>query len=458
MINEAYIEQKSRELLKKIKSARSEIKVEGKTFYVSAEGDDEADGLTPGTAIKSLDAVNELKALEAGDAVLLRRGDIFRGHLEMKPGVTYSAFGVGEKPQIWAATENAVNLNWEQVDNFIYKVYIPHRYDIGCIVFNHGEEWGYKRFLEGDTDIILDKEFYHDIEGNALYLYSEKGNPSERWADIELCPRVHNIHGRADNVTIDGLILKYGGAHGISTSSIDYPVGKPEFYRGCKNFTVRNCEFEWIGGSVQFKGVRFGNGLEIWGGCENHVVENCYFNQCYDAAVTQQYQGRIEYDENNLPKVKNVLIKGCLFENNIYCYEYFLTQKDNDKKNMPDTVFAFENVLFEDNICRGAGYGWGNQRPDRTTSALIKSWGHNNNSENFVIRNNIFDRGDYCLVEVLAHYDKCLPKLENNIYNQYLGKGIVRTNSGLSVMTREALGNPAATTHDENGILLKAFH
>ena len=45
-------------------------------YYVSAEGDDANDGITPETPIKTLSKASSL-SLKAGDSVLFRKGDTF---------------------------------------------------------------------------------------------------------------------------------------------------------------------------------------------------------------------------------------------------------------------------------------------------------------------------------------------------------------------------------------------
>ena len=52
----------------------------GRIYYVSSNGNDNNDGLTPSTALKSLSRVSKL-TLEAGDSVLFKKGDIFEGTL-----------------------------------------------------------------------------------------------------------------------------------------------------------------------------------------------------------------------------------------------------------------------------------------------------------------------------------------------------------------------------------------
>ena len=114
----------------------------GTIYYVSPNGDDNNDGLTPETAWRSLDKVNsatirnhsymgsdqdivknlntvEFPAyawavenpdnwaeLKPGDVVLFERGSIWRGQLIGAKGVTYSAYGEGAKPEIWGSPEN----------------------------------------------------------------------------------------------------------------------------------------------------------------------------------------------------------------------------------------------------------------------------------------------------------------------------------------------------------------
>lgn len=58
-MTEFMIEQKAEQLLKKIKSARPNLKITGTTYYVSNEGDDAADGLSPETAWQTIERVNQ---------------------------------------------------------------------------------------------------------------------------------------------------------------------------------------------------------------------------------------------------------------------------------------------------------------------------------------------------------------------------------------------------------------
>ena len=74
--------------------------VRGCTYYVSNQGDDANDGKSPASAWQTLARVSEA-TLSPGDAVFFCRGDLFRGYLKTAPGVTYAAYGEGEKPRFY---------------------------------------------------------------------------------------------------------------------------------------------------------------------------------------------------------------------------------------------------------------------------------------------------------------------------------------------------------------------
>ena len=465
------IEMKSRELREKIRNAKPVLDIKGTTYYVSADGDDNNDGLTPATAWKTLDGpFDHQDDLKPGDAVLFRCGDTFRPTyarrfaVELKPGVTFSSFGEGKKPELYAPPVNAVTLPWKHEGNNIYTLEIEHEWDIGNVVFNEGEEYGFK-LVNGVADTttpLLDREFFHDVANHKFYLCSEKGDPNKRWYDIELCNHCVILHGTYSGILIDGLTLKYAGGFGISGGSLTYPAdGSLPYARVLDGYTVRNCEFEWIGGSLQGDQktsiIRFGNGFELWGGGTNLLVENCYFNQCYDAALTQQFQGVVG---DSLPvMVENSVFRNNLFERNTYDYEYFLTEFIEKRIPKPDTKFGFSNVSFENNICRLNGYGFGNQRPTRYSASCIKSWAHQNRATNFVIKNNIFDRADYCLLETICAVDENQrPTLDGNIYCQYENKEWIRAIKGknASSFNRDTIKSPTDNYAENNAICIIA--
>ena len=158
--------------------------------------------------------------------------------------------------------------------------------------------------------------------------------------------------------------------------------------------------------------TRYGNAIEIYGGCDYFKVDNCYIYQIYDAAITHQHQG----DTDQTLVMKNITYSNNLVEDCVYSIEYFLSRADTNQSHY------MENILICDNILRRSGFGWGSQRPDKQTPAHIKSWGHHyNRASRFVVRNNVFDRGTFDLLNISANRKEWLPTLSENTYIQYRG-------------------------------------
>ncbi|MBQ9430256.1 MAG: right-handed parallel beta-helix repeat-containing protein [Kiritimatiellae bacterium] len=95
-------------------------RTEPAVFYVdSAGGSDMADGKSPAAAWQTLNRVNR-EPLLPGDAVLFRRGGLWRGQLSPRSGekrecITYGAYGEGDKPIIQQSVEKNAPEDWEEV-------------------------------------------------------------------------------------------------------------------------------------------------------------------------------------------------------------------------------------------------------------------------------------------------------------------------------------------------------
>jgi len=398
-------------------------------FYVSAAGDDAADGRSPEKAWRTPARLHREK-LEAGSYVLFARGGVYRGCVQTQPGVTYTAYGTGPKPCIYGSPENGADpAKWSRTDNPKVWAYAIGHDDVGTLVFDDGAAHAIKIVIRTDKatgkkfnkytgrpfnsyrDLDGDLHFWHDYykDGTGMvYLYSEQ-NPAQRFRSIEFNVKCCGFRvGGNTGVTIDNFTVKYVGIHGVSAGT-------------CKNLAVSNCEFAWIGGSIQGEAIfgrdhptRLGNAVEVYGGCDVYSVVNCYIWQVYDAGVTHQLNipekaGKKRYDE------RNVLYKDNVFEKCNYSIEYFLTIPDGNECLM-------ENLLFEGNLAFDAGVGFCEQRPDRGTAAHIKAWRHpqRNRAKNYVIRNNAFCCSNEMLLQVCSGRKNIdgstsMPRMENNI-------------------------------------------
>lgn len=437
--------------VEEIRKTKTAVNISGTAYYVSNDGNDNNNGLTPETAWKTPQRVTDA-VLSSGDGVFFRRGDLFRGKFEARDGVTYSAFGAGEKPEFYSHDKPLNNPDlWSLYDkeHNIWKL-DEKILDVGTIVFNNGEfhcrklipTYRHGRFVCRDNEektfdirneMTKDLDLYWHYEDNFsttptkgedfpipvvndslgdLYLRCDKGNPGEVFASSEALTRVYLIvASRTKGVTIDNLCIKYAGMHAIA-------AGGP-----CFNLTVTNCEMGWIGGCIQGYGgtdpnypqgrrgsvTRFGNAVEIYGACDGYLVKNNYIYEVYDAGVTHQVTTRDKKELKNIEYSDNAIEK-C-----VYGIEYFLDQIENERESI------MENVLMKDNFIRHSGYGWGQQRHNVDTPALIKGWSYINTAKNYKIENNIFDRSAYRMLHLVAEKDEYCPLISGNTYIQHLG-------------------------------------
>ena len=113
----------------------------GTAYYISNSGDDANDGLSPETAWATIDRLN-VEPLQYGDAVFFERGSVWRAaQVYTKPGVTYSAYGEGEKPGLYGSVENGGGAEkwtlWhEGSDGSKIWVYYKPMLDCGSIALN----------------------------------------------------------------------------------------------------------------------------------------------------------------------------------------------------------------------------------------------------------------------------------------------------------------------------------
>lgn len=138
---------------RRIRETRDEITVTGTTYYVAEHGDDHNDGLSPERPWRNTKRVSEAP-LRSGDGVLFRRGDVFRGQIICREGVTYAAWGEGAKPAIYGWEKNLADENlWTLADeeHHIYRLN-EKILDCGTLVFNGGERHSRKlipSFIDG---------------------------------------------------------------------------------------------------------------------------------------------------------------------------------------------------------------------------------------------------------------------------------------------------------------------
>lgn len=422
------IRQQAEDRISQIRNTPNMTIPEGATvYYLSPSGDDQNDGRSPNTAWRTLNKLSS-EVIENDSYVCFERGGVYRGVAVVRDGVTYTAYGEGEKPKLYASPENGADpQKWikSDVENIWY--YETGNLDIGVMVFNDGEQWAIKALIrkcEGEElvehatnvpfsswrDLNYDLQFYHDCEDKKVYLYSVQ-NPGERFHSIEFAIGWHMFSQASSpkNVTFDNLCFKYCGSHAIGLCE-------------ATGLTVKNCEFAWVGGSLQFYledgvPVRFGNAVEIWGPSSDFTVENCCFDQIYDAAMTSQFNIS---DPNYECIIKNVKFSRNVVQRANYSVELFL---HGCKVDTPSGMYGVE---VSDNLFLDAGVGYCWQRPDRVSASHIKNSEFCRKIKDYVIKNNVMCGSVNMLiwihgVESGFADDDSLPILENNTFVGKIG-------------------------------------
>ncbi|MBE6542658.1 MAG: hypothetical protein E7672_09490 [Ruminococcaceae bacterium] len=366
------------ELIRLIVNHREAADVSGTKYYVSENGNDDNDGLTPETAWKTINKANRFEGFKSGDGVYLKRGDSWRikTPLFARSGVTYSAYGEGSKPKLIGSIDASSADLWERTDAeniYKYKYTInTRRNNVGTIIFDNGRAWGVQvqrrksgtRLdngtvfngletycvpecpLDSYKDLKGNLEFWQDIDTDNLYLYCKGGNPADVFESIEIVDKGHGIvlvsdeeTNTAHDITVNNIEVFGFGSHGVASGNV-------------KNIVVEYCVFKWIGGSVQEfylfnrdHGVRFGNAVESYGSSDNFIIRWNYASQIYDCCWTVQ---KVEATTmNNIQMYKNV---------SEFCNTGLEVWQDGG---------TISNMKLYDNYTRFNGYGWSHQRPKK---------------------------------------------------------------------------------------------
>ncbi len=380
------------------------------TYYVSNSGNDDNDGMSPETAFATLDKINSVKLME-GDLVVFERGGLWRGDIEAKSGVSYSAYGSGPKPKIYKAFDGMdgqwLETEYKNVWKFNKCLEVA---DIGTVVFNEGESYADRKY---DFDELCENyQFrflgtdYKERQENYVYLYCDKGNPKDVFDTIDLSYRAK---GKSS------VVYMPARSHDIHLKNLDLRYGMDVFFPArSKNISISYCICGWQGGhTIGDSKLRFGGGSGAWHSCDGMHYDHCYIYQQFDAGVDPQYQFTVETD--GAPAVINdYVVTDCLFEYCEYTFEYFNSQYAAPGNKLSNFYTAY-------NICRNGGRGFGDKH---TGSAYIKMWqAHENFTENFVFEKNIFDRAAARVLILGARESyvgafsiKQLPKLIGNLY------------------------------------------
>ncbi|MBQ4136603.1 MAG: S-layer homology domain-containing protein, partial [Clostridia bacterium] len=188
------------------------------------------------------------------------------------------------------------------------------------------------------------------------------------------------------------------------------------------NYTVQNCIFSWIGGSVQsynkqLRPTRLGNAVEAWKNVNNFTIDHCLAYQVFDCAWTTQWEG----DSNG----ESVIMEDINITNNVAMY----TNTGLEIWNTPhiqyeNTEFPIRNLKMSGNYNLYMGYGMTSDRTaDKKDANLI--FGTTSNGKNNSVDNNVLLFSNH---QIFASQSigKNTYNFHDNVYivnsNIYLGK------------------------------------
>lgn len=327
------------------------------TYYIDPLiGLPENDGLSEITPKDT----HEGLSLRAGDTVLFRRGTEYRrgihhSGLDGAP-VTFGAYGNGEAPKFYGSINRSAAYLWQKTEREnVWKLAIPLRDEPCNVIFDFGDHCGTLSWTFDGLD--AQGKWYSDALGKRIsktpfdfaefYIYSSE-NPGKYYSDIEIALYGDRMMLSANkNTVFEGLDILCAGVHGYATR-------RPE------NVKIKDCRFEFIGGCVwDFdRHIRFGNAVELWDGGKNVTVEDCSFYNVYDSCFTTQGSENMTRHEN-IRCAGNTMVK--------YGMAAFEIRDKIGK-----------NVVFELNVCEGAGRGFSMQgeKPPRMSEIYPEPMGH----------------------------------------------------------------------------------
>lgn len=386
-------------------------------------------GGKPGnTGLSKEEPLNTNKGLETapGDTILFKRGSLIRDALWNADGslgapVTYGAYGEGENPIFCGSIDVSEETDWTMISENLWKCTKELPTEVCNFVF----EQSFCGALRWEKEDLREQGDWWDncfgygtdnrvCEDHEVLMYSVE-NPAKHYGHIECVQRVFRSLARnGHHLTIQDLTFRNNGVHAVAGEA------KPD------HVTIKNCRFEFIGGSVWSKElkIRFGNGVECWDAADDIRVEDCVFYEIYDSGFTHQGGGRSCKPAERVECCRNLFIK---------CGMAAYEQRDKLPKSL----------RFCQNICMDAGKGFsglGEVMP-RKSEIWPQPMGHHiflwripegTPEADFEISENVFFDAPYgaAIYSIIAKEAEEQTKIDRNLYymkekvmlNRYFGE------------------------------------
>jgi hypothetical protein len=351
-----------------------------RTFYVSASGNDSADGLSPESAWATIDKANSSLPTDRS-VIRFRQGDIFYGELSPPFGCEVGSYGEGDKPILTMFKILNRSESWTEHAQGVWKIDLgtPATHDgyntiadanIGYLVVDRTVMPASKLSL---SELSSPWDFYCNLKENTLYVTAST-NPAVLAGDIKAAP-----NGRTGRV-----ILCSAGSNEIHDVHVT-GTGGCGIGGAAPDVHIHDCLIDYIGGSRLQDGTnnRYGNGIDNWVNVKRWLIEDNEIAQAYDVAWSPQGRAGTSGSWEDLT-VRNNHIHDCN-----QSFEFW--------SRGSSSAGGFKRIVVEGNVCERAGYSvFSDVRPDQDTRVhlLTYRW---DTAADITIQNNVFDdaRGAY---------------------------------------------------------------
>lgn len=457
---------KAEERKQAILNSPTTVTVTGTKYYVSNNGDDNNDGLSsdrPWATLEKIRWALDNHVIKSGDGVFLERGGLWRGSIMCwgVDGVTYSAYGEGEKPRIYGSPEDGAGATkwtlWYAKNGVKIWRFYKDISDCGGIVFNDGESYAtrvfsywngkqtlsckdYKTKFNIALELKYDLQFYstfdlskyqipfgvHDVDSNGpIYLRCDKGNPGVLYKTIEFQSSVQPAAGYTgiifggNDIVIDNICVMYRSTMGLDRS-------------GGNNVTYQNCEVAWVGGGSHIIGAgaasdepwmsvykepfvpTSGEGIRLEG--DNNKAIGNYVHDCFDGGITVEFDYSDTAWNCNGMTIRGNLIEKCV--SGVLIGEHF-----EDKEAGNAGKIKFDGINITDNYIMYSGYGWSSNEHYHTwidkkyDGNAITWWEGPAWNKGGTVSNNVLYKAKYALVQFGA-IGKNRPVFSGNVFAQ----------------------------------------
>jgi len=213
-------------------------------YFVANSGNDSNNGLSIGTAWKTISKVNSM-VFAPGDTIGFKCSDTWRENLIIPSSgiagnyISVGSYSTGAKPQILGSTlvtswTNTGGNIWIGASIVTDPYALSYKGNIYFIELNNSVTWG--RVKKANTAACV-AEYDWTWSSNRIYIYSPT-DPNLRYSGVEVSQRVYGINlNQKQYLTFNNLEIAYTGSYGIGESAETNLTG----------LTITNCLIHHIG-------------------------------------------------------------------------------------------------------------------------------------------------------------------------------------------------------------------